>query len=531
MPCINQTPCPGNFFCGIESDPFIRKTCVDGVQLTPFAEVMFLDANVNAARPAAEAEICTGLPAEVANQSLCQITQNSGLYVSSGVGNKCTTDCNITLKSLQVGVGGEGSSGHKIVAEIIDERGGSLKSWFDKLLNDRSRAETAYKMVCRFGWVAKGAGASGGQACQDASATGTSVITSSGLIYAAPRDLRVKFEGGRTKFEIEGTDMTEWREQDLDSRAYGTERDKWTFRRALNRLMRDHEVNIVTNPARMRFKVAGILGFSSVTEDGPSLVWPLNGQGTLAVLHDWIRLLTTESGKGIFITSNAARDGRSFTLWEDTVNYRNRGLCEEQFQCSRDRVIGHYVVNGGNCSPVISFTPEFAFDFQGSSGLTRSVEGNNVDLNKFPKCPGSTGNGPELHIGINRQALDALGPNYCGDGLKRAVEAHIRANRTQLPIKADLKVQGDPRITHQNCFIGKYVSLVVYGAYYANRVEGDQCPAWTGLFNEPGIAASPCVDFLSAPDWMVMGMDHSIRDGTFHTTYTLRLIRQPPALP
>src|SRR3954469_15150470 len=113
--CITNATfwCPGNTACKDR----VPDGCLEGVQMTPFAEVMFLDSNVTGG-----ASICKS---NNDPKSLCERFGSKGagykgaLYISSGVGGECTDDCNVVLKSLQVGIGGDPSSGHKVIAEVI----------------------------------------------------------------------------------------------------------------------------------------------------------------------------------------------------------------------------------------------------------------------------------------------------------------------------------------------------------------------------------------------------------------------------
>lgn len=506
--------CPGNAEC--RNRRF--EGCLDAIGLTPFAELMFVQGAGGGSR----------CQTNTTTRPLCE-EMAGGLYVCSGVKNPCG-DCTAVLKSLQIGVGGEPGSGHKVVAEIIDQQGGSLKGWYDKLIDPTKKVADIYKMVVRFGWCTVGTGLEG---CQGAGGVGNAVYKTSGTIYLLPRDMKITFENGRLKFEVEGTDSMEFNNQARQNKVYGQDKPggKISLRGAIQEFCTDlgwdqPEFKMFTpngDCIDMIFK----WGASQTDQgpNGPEATYPANMLAPLGSIQEWLRLARTVNDKGIFITSDATNPRPKLIFWED-VNSR----CDQGDRCKPERVIRHYLVGSGNDTPVLSFSPSIAYNLMAAGSLAQTMQGTQAPAPVQP-CP--TANPGEIFtIGITGPSLDLFGAIEHAAAIAASVEAHSKANRYQFPISAELRVQGDPSFDSQLCYIGKYISLVVLGGYFPDGTCNGRTPGWAAI--NPllgGLTSSPCIDFLSAPDWLIEGVDHTLREGSFQTTFKLRLLRQGTAPP
>ena len=100
-----------------------------------------------------------------------------------------------------------------------------------------------------------------------------------------------------------------------------------------------------------------------------------------------------------------------------------------------------------------------------------------------------------------------------------AKAAYVKANSilNGQPIEAELIVQGDPsdQLVHPQLILGKKLSLVVINPYHLLGDGDNGCPDW--------LARPACNDILSNKNWMIQGVDHSIREGSYVTTFKLSL--------
>ncbi len=441
-------------------------------------------------------------------------------------------------------------------------------------------------------------------------ASGTRIICSPDC-YFLPRDIVVNMNGGKFVYEIEGTDLLQPAQQNVLQKVFGSEDNRISFKQAVIELskvatprfnvdfvQREFSSGTAVNPPPP-LKFARFLGCTSTPvtasqsdpaiwceTEGPAGIWWCNGLTPLAAISQWLNSVQAadpaDPTKGIGITFNfdptytcderclITRQGVDDDCdpVDDPTDYNNptRGrllLWADAYQsCGQSndsnipsRVIATYLVNGGSCSPVISFTPNIKWNFFASmrAGGATSPQSPaqrpmlRVDSGATAQQGAACGVGGQ---GKNR-GQQTLGTNQLenGCGLKTAIASagvHMRANQLFTSIEAELKVQGDPspELCTPLLGYGRSVSLVVMNPNFitedstvqtstsTNTSTGSTttstttvppyggssgCPGWSTL------SSSNCNSPLTNKNWFIKGCDHQIKAGSYITTYKLAL--------
>jgi hypothetical protein len=178
--------------------------------------------------------------------------------------------------------------------------------------------------------------------------------------------------------------------------------------------------------------------------------------------------------------------------------------------------LGTYIVNGGNCSPVISFNPDMNWAKGlvpgGGGSLPGAADGNNAVLikpdKKIEKIGSQTGPSVQQHEWMWRTPGDMVLKNA------DAIAAHLEANSKYeaLPnFEAELVIIGRPDIVAAPDLVGKRISIIVINPFY---ISSENC-SW--------ITTSNCNRVLSNKNWLVKGVNHKINNGSFLTTLKVML--------
>jgi len=203
------------------------------------------------------------------------------------------------------------------------------------------------------------------------------------------------------------------------------------------------------------------------------------------------------------------------------------GTCNEnQFD---KLLVASYFVNAGGCSPVISFKPTIEFSgvnayTTGGTASAASAAGTTPARGPTP-CLGNAKQRPDLYnnfwkglgVGLN-VALTITRGELLGR-LKKAVQMgydamylNSMANVSFKPITAELRVQGDPTYDRPALFImSKFINLTVI-----NPFQIDSPCEWTNTHN-------PCNEILTNGAWLIVGVSHDLRDGSYTTVLKISL--------
>jgi hypothetical protein len=416
------------------------------------------------------------------------------------VGNESSPQWGNTaiIKSFQLGM----SNGIGCTVEIMDELGGAFHLFVDKLQKCMDRADKESNMGIVYGWVVT-------------DCDGMVGVKQSEPVYLIPIDIEVNFSEGRVKFIITANDVMQNVFTARHDEAEGTDDNKVALKEAIAMLCENKSPKIQArfirkekNGSETTFK------FRYGGEKGPKSVYTSDGQNKLSAIYRWLENFMTDRDKGIIARYNPTYCNQPTIDFIEDVSLG----CDEASDC--ENVIGTYIINGSTKSPVISFTPKInfiaSFSAMTSGGNSGSSEsGGGVKQEK--KCKVQT---PETGItqsnAPTKVGRDVYGPKDNVNKSMEAKAAYVKAHAMEKisAIEAELRVQGDPRkeFNHPALLVGKKISLVVINPY---TILGNGCGDW--------LATPACNDVLSNKSWQILGCDHSIKEGSYVTTFKLRL--------
>jgi len=460
MACL--VGCASNYSCGR------LKTAIDGDSVSPYVKLFFGDPN------------------------------NPDITVGNESSSKF--DHTAAVKSFDIG----SSNGLGFKAEIIDSQGGAFHLFIDKLNKCMSKASNEYKMGAEWGWTVSDCG-------------GGSRLIRSPKILMIPLNCETLFADGKVKFIIDGSDMMQHVFTARHDVIKGDDDNRMFLRDAIEQLAQDSEPKFnVKFIKRSKDGTESPLKFKEGGVNGPKDIWSCDGQNKLATIQKWIEPFLTNDDKGIVPLWDSREEKPTIIFLQDPAPADGEG----SDPCSSS--LGTYIVNGGSCSPVIRFTPKFNWlaAFAGLSSGGNAGGAATGESTKKEKNLQTEETGIQQSIPITSAAWNVFGPNKAVSETEKAQNAQDKANSALnpglSPIEAELVVQGDPseELVHSILSIGKKVSLVVVNPFHILGTGG--CGDWLA---QPG-----CNQILSNKNWDVMGLSHSIKEGSYTTTIKIRLV-------
>jgi len=405
------------------------------------------------------------------------------------------------IKSFEYGF----SNGHGCKVEIIDQEGGDFSKFANKLNKNIKRTSEEYGMQVRFGWVYL-------------TCTGAPARLSSPTLTFLPMNIEVDISEGKIRFMITGSDMIQSVFVTRSDDTFGTDDKPIPLKQAIKRLSEETEPKFSVEYVRLEsngeINKDGWNFHSRYGKDGPYTVYNSDNQNKLATIQSWVSSFTTELDKGITATWDS--ENNKLLLWEDPTPDCNQTTMDKL-------IIGTWLVNAGKCSNVLSFTPRInwiaaAAALTTAANTAGSTSGETVKKEK--DCDVQTREtGIQRVPTVSRQSIDADGMQNAAKNTNKAEDKHMKANKRSTfglePIEAELRIQGDPSndLCNSRAILGRFASVVVINPFYLSG--GNGCGEW--------IANPLCQDILSNKYWMIKGVDHSIREGSYNTTLKLFL--------
>ena len=412
------------------------------------------------------------------------------------VGNISTSETfhsEAVIKSFEFG----SSDGVTASIEILDERGGA----FDRSVSEMSTNLKANDGMAAFwwGWIITN--------CD----TGTTRLEKAGPVFMNMQKMQVTFSGGKVKYKIECRDtIGATKDITAEDSIWGDDENPMTIKNALKNMMED------TDP-KINIKWMNKDGKSNVEfKDNPKAVWETNGLDKLSTIIQWLENFITTNDRGVI------------PIWDYTTEEPTLLLVEApdfEKEEERKRFKGVYVVNGGKNSNVISFNPSITWQNfymyaadgggEGSGPASGKIEWKN-DEGVKPKRKKSENLGKIQTITTNRAAQWVHGKKASTEINKNQVitSAANAILNAEGPISAELKIQGTTarRFWHPQLAITSWVHIVLINPYHLRESSGCE---W--------LAEPVCNDIFTSKKWRVMGVTHSIREGSFVTTLKVQL--------
>jgi hypothetical protein len=405
-----------------------------------------------------------------------------------------------------------------------------------------------YRMKVQFGWYLTGGGSEDrcgqpagpplGEGDVPAEGENSSYIICSPVMYFITQWVNVNFENGKFIYELEGTDLLERGQEQMIEKVFGGDGDgdgQMYFTKAVELLgkysfppfrVEFKAINAAGDVVDMEFvKRDGVNydrefpddGWGDCKGYGPRASWRPNQKPPLAAIQDWLLhgpvtardltgKITSDKGRvGITMNydptykfvpngepdsttndpcatckSDQPQYGR-LILWASGIPYCQGNFTDTEIN---DRMKAVYLVNAGNCSPVLQFTPAFKWHMTEAALQTQT-----------------------------------------------ATFHHIMANLAIGAIEADLRVEGDPSswLCSPIEGYGKCVGIVFVNPFFlVPGASSENCPVWRAndgpVDPEDPEFLSICNELLTSKGWFLMGVDHQIKDGQFVTNLKLKLL-------
>lgn len=406
-----------------------------------------------------------------------------------------------------------------LVIEILDEAGGRFGALIDGL---RKCATTGYgtEIKSQFGWVVTD--------CE-----GNSKQILSPLIKSVFAGLEVNYSEGKIKYRLTGTANDPIYADMREDKNNGDDSKKMKLEDAIEQLCSIEpplQVDFCERQPDGKLRCGkNMFDWEKFGKGGPKAVWQADNQNRIPTISKWIEGFRIKDG---------SPKGKGLILLLDSVTYDRLIILKDPTQdpgegepCAGNH-LGTFIVNGGKCSSVIEFTPKFNW-ISGLANFNAGGETASAATSRpvFAEDQnGKTGNQEREHghnVGlqqqttITQQGWDAYGPQNAHYEFLTSQQRHNKANRivevNVQPITADLRILGDPRpqFVYSAEWIGQHVSIVAINPFHILGNDNGGCGEWLA---KPG-----CNQILSNKSWMVLAINHSIKEGSYTTTLKLTL--------
>lgn len=413
------------------------------------------------------------------------------------------------IKSFQLGT----SNGAGMEVEIHDEQGGNFEAFMSRLNKSINNANFDYKMRVQWGWIDRACGATGG-----------SIVSKSDVFIFIPIHVEASFAEGKIRYKLTGTSLLEVVFAAREATIQGSDDHKVSLKAAIRQLFLTGPP-VINSVRFLRLSGEGSCGNADGTSqtsewgfsekdggcDGPVQKWETDQQNKLSAAMKWIEPFSTDRDKGVVPIWNPSVPGGEIIFYEDPAP-----KCGESVDwCSRS--LGTYLVNGGSCSNVLSFTPSAKWVFDAiskSGGKTGVTTGKSAPRTGRDGCNiGQKGAGNMTSTPFSTAQIDQNGFGSIEEYMA-AQANHDSANKRVYSMEGELKIQGDPSIAGPLKVYGRTVSIVVISPFHIE--QSGYCGDWLA---KPG-----CHPVYSNKAWWVKGVDHMIKEGSYVTTLKVALM-------
>jgi len=436
----------------------------------------------------------------------------SGAGKSITVGNESSKAFNNKAVIINFQYGQEGAEGGATARiEIADEEGGSFNAFFEKLVDEMSKAVDKYKIVCQWGWV-----------FSDCSGGGGRLGNESKFHHFTLVKVDVKFDKGYI-FSLECVDTMKIAQEGRIIKDFGTDDNPMKLKDALTQMF-----DLACPPSKLEYRrrdpSSGVKDDWDWKEDYKD-AYKAQGQTPLATAQEWIRSCTTENDRGVQISWDDTLEDPTVILWEDAIPKPKQTV-----DCASEH-IGTYIVNGGECSPVLEFNPQVKWAFSwiaASGGFSDKGTAKNLkqkddrEYEMEDDCEKESRGGTNTIHGVSDRDIRLHG-DQAAEELRKNDTKHSVANRNYQPITAEMRIQGDPELDNPLRMKMAHASIIVINPFFLE--EGGGCLEWVPSGTQGGgaLATTTCNEVFSNKKWYVFGISHDIRLGAYTTTLKLTL--------
>jgi hypothetical protein len=345
------------------------------------------------------------------------------------------------------------------------------------------------------------------------------------VIHGVPLNIQTTFEGGnvKIKFDIMAPTVIPI----VHDTVNGSESNLMDLKTALRKLFLETDPKV----GELEFRSLDGSGFSAFEfknsmggANGPNGIWKMNQQDKMNTARMWLAPYLTKNNKSFLFTYESLgpidKDATKIVIQEDPT---------EKTDCCK-RVIAQFVVNGGNDSTVLSFSPNVSWFPDSGGGGSSSTGGSEAEKEKIEANEPKDFKAKRVKQKASQTITNATIPenlwNHAPPGEHGNImkeSALINANLAEkaalgraAPFEADLKIYGDPFWAYPLDLLGSSVSVLFLNPYIPMQNKG------TGGYME-WLAMPKCNATLSNKNYMILGINHQIQNGQFVTTFKLKL--------
>lgn len=170
-----------------------------------------------------------------------------------------------------------------------------------------------------------------------------------------------------------------------------------------------------------------------------------------------------------------------------------------------------------NCSPVIAFTPvarwTYAYMHANSGGAGGPLSSKTIKNQPILGNPEEPCGGVQVTNPVDPSRKNVLAPSTVSEDKEFVERKNGKANKPSYGMEAELRIRGDPYLAGVLTTFGKTIALTVINPFHIRG--GSTCGDWLA---KPG-----CNPVYSSKAWLIVGVEHSIKEGSYVTNIKLAL--------
>jgi hypothetical protein len=435
-----------------------------------------------------------------------------GSYITVGNESYPSKENTAVIKSLDMGFfnSNEGS------IEIIDEDGGAFSVWINSIQkcmsNDPQRGSNIYIQI---GWTFT--------YCDG----GNGMILSP-IVQNILAGIETSIGNGVIRFNAKITTVDSIAQNYREDKTYGEQKSgqRMKLEDAIEQLMLEcpsmnvefgyynQNDELVTGKNKLKWLKNGI-----VTLGGPEAAWQCDRQNRFNSIAKWMegfRIKDGEKDRGIVLINDPSRPNTLMILQDPNPENKDPGL-------TNGRHVGTFIVNGGKCSNVLEFSPKFDMtavhrklssggNTKGGLSSDNEMKSTNKTASEKKQCDTS---GIQQTITLTQQIEDVAGKDAPSE-VNKSQDVHIKANTIfdiqGSVLEADLRIVGSTNpFFYTVMALGAPLSIIVISPF---TIRGGKTGRDCGDF----LKRAECHPVFSNKKWIIKGVNHSIKEGSFVTT-------------
>lgn len=248
----------------------------------------------------------------------------------------------------------------------------------------------------------------------------------------------------------------------------------------------------------------------------PKAAWHGDSQNKYSTIAKWLEPFRVDDGtegKGVLLVHDPAVPSDLVVLADPQPG--------DSEQIDAQLNLGSFIVNGGNCSNVLEFSPSFDFvsamahfstGASTQGGLSTEPE-KKEDEKPSAQSSQTKDTGKQQLITPTQQIHRVAGPTEATKETNKSQVVNDKASRLVSVqgkmISAELRMIGVVDPDFYTMIVGKRCSIIVISPFHIQNTKAGSC----GDF----LKKADCHPFFSNQGWLVQGINHAVQEGSFVT--------------